>query len=287
MADAAFAALGGKAEPLSREVGFDGLDLAELDTQTLAGADGLVDARSLTANLPLWPRTQTIVMGRAAYDRLTGEQRAILAKAASEALAPASESIAANSETGAAFLCGRTGFTLLRAARSDVAAIKRGVAPVLARLREDAGARAALEAIEGMRAGTDTLRCGNVPAPAPTETVATPLDGTWTADVTRTRTSPRSPPRMRTTRRTGAVHDVAAQGPLHDRERALPGRRDARLLHRARRPTDDAPGGPLEHGAGETWRYSWSRYRGTLRLRRAAPTAMPTALRAVPWTEVR
>ena len=288
MADAAFAALGGKADTISREVGFDGLDLAELDTQTLAGADGLVEARSLTANLPLWPRTQTIVMGRAAYDRLTGEQRATLAKAASAALAPASEAIAANSETGAAFLCGRRDFTLLRAAPADVAAIKRGVAPVLARLRTDAGTRAALEAIEEMRAGTDTLRCGNVQAPAQTETAPTPVDATWKADVTREAYFAAKP-------QTHEDHE-ANWGPLTmtfrkgrftiESERSsghvVRGSyvvRGHQLLMR--------PEGSLEDGAGETWRYSWSRYRGTLRLRRAASTIMPTALRAVPWTEVR
>ena len=287
MADAAFAALGGKAETISREVEFDGLDLAELDTQTLAGADGLAFARSLTANLPLWPRTQTIVMGRAAYERLTGEQRAILAKAAAEALAPASETVAANSETGAAFLCGRRGFTLLRAAPADVAAIKRGVAPVLARLREDAGARAALEAIAGMRAGTDTLRCGNTPAPAPTESVATPVDGTWTADVTEGAYFAAGPGTQEDHQANwGPLTMLLRKGRFTIENERVPGDvmrgsyvvRGDRLLMR--------PEGPIEHGAGETWRYSWSRYRGTLRLRRAAPTGMPTALRAVPWTAV-
>jgi hypothetical protein len=138
-----------------------------------------------------------------------------------------------------------------------------------------------------MRAGTDTLRCGNAPAPAPTETAPTPVDAAWKADVTEDAYFAAKP-------LTHEDHE-ANWGPYAmtlrkgrftiENERwdhVVRGSyvvRGHRLLMR--------PEGRLEDGAGETWRYSWSRYRGTLRLRRAATTSMPTALIAVPWTEVR
>ena len=44
--------------------------------------------RGVTANLPLWPRTQVVVMGQAAYDRLSDDQKHVLAKAARAAIGP-------------------------------------------------------------------------------------------------------------------------------------------------------------------------------------------------------
>jgi TRAP-type C4-dicarboxylate transport system substrate-binding protein len=284
VADATFAALGGRARPVVAGAAYTGLDIVEQDVETLLGADGLADARSVTANLPLWPRTQTIVMSKAAYDRLTDEQHDALARAAVEAIEPSTRTIAATTESALAELCGRDRFTLLNAPPNDAEDIRLAVAPVLANLRRDGAAADALDAIDSMRAGNDTLRCADAAAPAPIEAVATPVDGTWKADVTRK-----------------AYFAVAPDDDLNEENwgpHTMVLRRGRYTLENARFP-DAAAWCTCSRGSyvvrgdlllmrpeGEpgTWRYRWSRYRGTLRLRAGAG---PTALRAVPWTEVR
>src|SRR4051794_9930248 len=185
VAEATFEALGGRARPVIAGAAYTGLDIVEQDVETLSGAAGLADARSVTGNVPLWPRAQTIVLNKAVYGRLTDEQREALTRAAIEAIGPSTRAIAKTSANGLALLCGRQGFALMTAARKDAEGIRRAAAPALANLRRDGAAAEALDAIDGMRADTDTLRCGDAPAPAPTEAVSTPVDGSWKANVTR------------------------------------------------------------------------------------------------------
>src|SRR5215218_2936508 len=185
VADATFEALGGRARPVVAGAAYTGLDIVEQDVETLSGAAGLADARSVTANLPLWPRAQTIVMNEAVYDRLTDEQREVLSRASVEAIGPSTRSIAESNAGALALLCGREGLALLAAAPAAAEDIRRAAAPVLANLRRGAAAADALDTIGAMRAGSDALRCVDAPAPAPVEAVATPVDGTWEADVTR------------------------------------------------------------------------------------------------------
>jgi len=283
VADATFRALGGRARPVIAGGAYTDVDIAEQDVETLAGASGLADARSVTANLPLWPRAQTIVIGKAAYDRLTDEQRNALARAAVEAIGPSTRSIAASNADALAVLCGRNGLRLLVATPKSAQAIRRAAGPVLARLRRDAATADALDAIGSMRANMDTLRCGDAPAPAPTGAVTTPVDGTWKAGVTRKAYFAADPLDGEDNEGNWGPHTMTlgdgrftiqnARFPAHLARGSYTVRAGLLLL----RP-DDEPG---------TWRYRWSRYRGTLRLRRGASTDMPTALRAVPWTEVR
>lgn len=282
VADATFEALGGRARPVVAGAAYTSFDIVEQDVETLKGAAGLAEARSVTANLPLWPRAQTIVMGKAAYDRLSDEQRDALARAAIEAIGPATRTIA-DSNTGAlSGLCGRDGLSLLSAAPKDAEGIRRAAAPVLADLRRGTGGAAALDAIDAMRSGTDTLRCGDAPVAAPAEAVTTAVDGTWKADVTRKAYFAADP---------GDDLNEENWGP-----QTLVLRNGRFTIENARFPADPTHGSYVVRGDrlvmhpdGEpgTWRYRWSRYRGTLRLRRGAPTDMPTALRALPWTEVR
>jgi TRAP-type C4-dicarboxylate transport system substrate-binding protein len=282
VADATFAALGGRARPVVAGAAYTGLDIVEQDVETLSDAAGLADARSITANLPLWPRAQTIVMNEAAYDRLTDEQRDALARAAIEAIGPSTRAIAATNAGALSKLCDRDGFTLLSAAPKDAEGIRRATAPVLADLRRDADEAAALDAIDSMRAGIDALRCADAPVPAPVEAVATPVDGTWKADVTREAYFAADPKDDLNEENWGPQTMILREGRFtveNARFPAYPTRgtyvvRGDRLLM----DPDGEPG---------TWRYRWSRYRGTLRLRRGAPSDMPTALRAVPWTEAR
>jgi TRAP-type C4-dicarboxylate transport system substrate-binding protein len=286
MARATFAALGGVARDIVPGGSYRGFDVVEQDTMTLSAAIGFANARSITANVPLWPRAQTIVMGRAGYDRLTDEQRNVLARAAAEAIAPQRRALEQDQATLLRGICRDAAPALLQAPPASVAALHRAVAPVLDGLRRDPAMAAALDAIDGMRAGSDALRCPPETAtPAPADE-PTPVDATWTADVTR------------------AAYFAARPFDGEDHE-ANWGRLTMRLdkgrfrLENARFPGGHASGAYVvrddellmypdaspNEGAGEIWRYRWSRYRGTLRLSRIDPQEVPTALLAVPWIE--
>ena len=289
IAERTLAALGARARAFADDSSFDGLDLAEQDLETLSGADGLPRVRSVTGNLPLWPRTQTVVMNQAAYDRLTGEQRRVLADAARAAIVPSRQAIVEAGEQGTDVLCTHEDIGVVKAAPADAAAFRRAVAPVLAPVRENARTGAALAAIEGMRSGTDTVSCaGRRQRELPAQRVETKLDGTWEADVTRGAYYAARPD--------AAEDDEANWGPQRltlDR-----GRFAFENLRYPGEPTRGAyvvkgdlllmaPEGTVQQGAGEIWRYRWSRYRDTLRLHRAARTSMPAALRAVPLIKTR
>ena len=288
VADATFEALGGRARPVVAGAAYTGLDIVEQDVETLSGAAGLADARSVTANLPLWPRAQTIVMGKAAHERLTDEQRDVLARAAIEAIGPSTRSIAESNASALTLLCAREGLALLTTAPEAAEDIRSATAPVLANLRRDAAAADALETIDAMRAGSDALRCVDAPAPAPVEAVATPVDGTWEADVTREVYFAADPAEGEDHEANWGPHTMVLRRGRYTLENArFP---DAAAWCTCSRGSYVVRGDLLvmsPDGEPGTWRYRWSRYRGTLRLRRGAATAMPTALRVVPWTEVR
>ena len=288
-AERTFAALGGRTRAFASDSSYDGLDLVEQDLETLSGADGLPRVRSLTANLPLWPRTQTVVMNRAAYDRLTDAQKRILAAAARATIAPSRKAIVDTGEQGNDVVCARGDIALEQATPADAAAFRRAVAPVLAPVRENARTGAALAAIEGMRSGTDTVSCaGRRPRHLPVRHVETKLDGTWEADVTRgAYFAARPNPGEDDEANWGPLRMTLDRGRFEIENRRFPGdptrgsyvvQGDKLLM---------APEGTVQQGAGEIWRYRWSRYRDTIRLHRAARTVMPTALRAVPWVEAR
>ena len=199
--------------------------------------------RSVTANLPLWPRAQTVVMNQAAYDRLTGGRKRILAIAARTAVAPSRQAILETGEQGNDVVCTRAAIKLVNAAPADQAAFRRAVAPALAPVRDKARTGAALAAIEGMPSGTDTVSCaGRRPRKLPAEHVKTKLDGTWEADVTRgAYFAARPNPGESDEENWGAAADHARPRPFRDREQALPRPRDARVVRSSGQPAADGP----------------------------------------------
>jgi hypothetical protein len=227
-------------------------------------------------------------MGKAAYDALSDEQRDALARAAVEAIGPSTRSIAESDAGGLALLCAREGLALLTTTPEAAEDIRRATAPVLANLRRDAAAADALDAIDAMRAGSDALRCDDAPAPAPVEAVATPVDGIWEADVTRRAYFAADPDEGEDHEENWGPHTMVLRRGRYTLENArFP---DAAAWCSCSRGSYVVRGDLLlmrPDGEPGTWRYRWSRYRGTLRLRRGASSDMPTALRAVPWTEVR
>jgi TRAP-type C4-dicarboxylate transport system substrate-binding protein len=286
---ASFAALGARGRAVVAGGDLDGYDIAELDMGTLGNSDGVYDAQSVTADLPLWPRTQSIVMAGKVFGELTEEQREWLADAATAALAPAVDAQADFSSGGTEFVCAREGFALVQMGRDQVAAVERATEPVRAAIGRDAAAGRILDGILGTRGTPDTLKCPDRPAP-PARRVsraASPLDGVWNSDVTRSR------------------YFAAHPDPNEDNE-ANWGKQTLRLDHgrfvitNARFPGEVGafgvfevegdqirffPGGVPSHGGGETWTYGWSRFRDVMRLERTVSRRNPTALVAAPWTK--
>jgi TRAP-type C4-dicarboxylate transport system substrate-binding protein len=285
-AEAAFAALGATAKPVVAGGDYDGFDIAEQDTGTLANASGTYQARSMTGDLPLWPRTQSIVMTRSAYEKLSDEQRKWLAEAATAAIAGAAHEAREFTREGVLSLCDRDDFALVRAGTAQRAAIERATARLLADIRHDAAARRILDGILQMRGTLDALSCPAPPdekAPKPSGKPS-PIDGVWKSDVTRSRYF--------------AAHPLAGEdnegnwGPhtmVLDRGRfTITNARFAEEVVGSGTFTVDGNLlvlWPLEsrHVPGEHWKYRWSAYRGVMRLRRDTQHDLPTALRAAPW----
>jgi TRAP-type C4-dicarboxylate transport system substrate-binding protein len=115
--------------------GFDG---AELDPLTITQNDYDVGARALTGNVVLWPKPQTIVMNRRAYARLTSGQQRILREAGRQAVGPELVRIARDQQAGLGELCKHGTLRIANASSTDLAALRRAVRPVYARLERDA-----------------------------------------------------------------------------------------------------------------------------------------------------
>jgi C4-dicarboxylate-binding protein DctP len=162
VARATFATLGGVGRGFLTS-DLSGLDGAELDLLVIS--EDVLDrrSRSLTGNVVLWPKAQTIVMNRAAFDRLTPEQREILRRAGRAALAPELRRDAHDERHVRSVLCSAATLRVATATPADRAALRRAVAPVYRSLERDPATKAWIAQIRRMRrtvtTGTDGVRC--------------------------------------------------------------------------------------------------------------------------------
>jgi TRAP-type C4-dicarboxylate transport system substrate-binding protein len=159
VAEATFRALGARPAP-EVPVDFTGFDGAEVDPLTITENGWDQGARGLTANVAFWPKPQTIVMNRRAFAALTPEQRAVLAEAAREALAPELAQIAREQRLGISILCGDGGFRLVNATSAQAAALRRAVQPVYDRIERNPLTRRWIAQIERRRTAPDVVDCG-------------------------------------------------------------------------------------------------------------------------------
>ena len=113
--------------------GFDG---AENDPLTIAENSYDEGARALTGNVVLWPKPQTIVMNRRAYDSLRPAQQRILRAAGREAVVPELERIIRDQRFGLTTLCAAK-LHVVTATPADLAALRKAVGPVYDQLRRD------------------------------------------------------------------------------------------------------------------------------------------------------
>jgi TRAP-type transport system periplasmic protein len=265
--------------------GADGteLDIASLDVDTDVYWE---QARSVTTNVVLWPRATTLVMNLERWNGLTDAQRAVLQDAARAAVAPAMERERKYERGGTAALCDRD-FRLVRASAGQLAALRRAVEPVHRRLENDGDTRAALERIRSLKnaapaAPVPACRAAQDRAPARSDA---PVVGTWQVRVTRGQIA--AAPRLSGERvwdnwgtitlalRAGGdfemLNDRFPDGPIGLGTWSTRG--DVLTF---------VPGGTVSMGAGETWRYRWTLFRGSLVLRRLSEDAGPTVLTLAP-----
>ena len=130
-----------------------GLDGAELDVSTIASNGYDVPGATLTANVVLWDRPETIVISRDAFDRLPPAQREILRRAGREALAPVLARIDKEQTQALELVCGRGNLTLATASTSELADLQVAVQPVYAELERDVQTREFIAEIRRLRSG--------------------------------------------------------------------------------------------------------------------------------------
>ena len=165
-----------------------GLDGAELDLATIAQNAHDELAPTLAANVVLWPRAETIVMNRDAFEALTQEQQEILRRAGREALAPELSRVERDENAALATVCERSKLSFATASATDLGLLRAAVRPVYAELERDAQTREWIGEIVKLRQDDDAsslhpLRCPGAEAHAKTD--ASLLEGRWKVSWTR------------------------------------------------------------------------------------------------------
>ena len=187
IAEAAFRALG--ASPATYDSGsISELDGAELGLVTIAYNRYQEPARTLTANVVFWPRAMTVVMNRQAFDALTTRQKDVLRRAGVEAAGPAVARLQHDAETWLNAVCRGNELDLVRASRSERAALRRAVASVYDELERDPLTQELIVKIrqlrgQGRTSDVDPVRCATRRAGANADAPA--LQGRWKATLTR------------------------------------------------------------------------------------------------------
>ena len=116
----------------------------------------------LTANLPLFPKTLTLFAGDGAYDRLAGDQREAVRKAA-ELTAAYAAAHAPSERALVRDFCGEgPPFSAVAASPDDIAGLENAARPVYTQLEQDPGTKAAIAAIRALKAASPAA-----PAAAP------------------------------------------------------------------------------------------------------------------------
>ena len=162
VAKATFAALGGAGRGfLTSDLA--GIDGAEVDLLVVSSDALDTGGRPLTGNVVLWPKAQTIVMNRAAFDRLTAEEQAILRRAGHAAFSAELKRDVHDEEYLASLLCGAGRLPVITATRTELAALRTAVRPVVRALERDPFTKAWIAHIRRLRATgpsrPDAVRC--------------------------------------------------------------------------------------------------------------------------------
>ncbi|WP_460627754.1 TRAP transporter substrate-binding protein [Intrasporangium mesophilum] len=162
--------------------GLDGISIQVAGTTQYADS-----VRSITGNVPLYPRPIVIVASKQADEKLSAEQREWLRSAVRDSTGPATTLLRNEVRDALSALCRNAWFRIDDAKPDAVAAMHEKVRPLMASLREDAETAQYLDRIEQLRSGVtpytdETPSCVGYPGPAqpPDPPLArTPVDGTY------------------------------------------------------------------------------------------------------------
>ena len=124
---------------------------------SFARAGGLTKPTTVTGNLVLYPKINTLVVNQDRWNGLTASERRVLEQAADATRAWATESMPATAAEAAAYC--HAGGTIFTAPVEGIAAFKAAVAPMIARLETDPETKALIAKIRSLNAST--------PIPAP------------------------------------------------------------------------------------------------------------------------
>jgi len=257
VAEATFRALGAHAAGYipGNLTAFDG---AELDPLTITQNNYDLGAHALTGNVVFWPKPQTIVMNRHAYDRLTTKQRQVLETAGRAAIAPELRRISRDQRVVLSALC-ESGLPIATATPRELAALRRAVRPVYARLEHDPGTRRWIAQIRSVHhIKQDALRC-----PDDVRKESSPLKGNFTGSLTRAQILRETGSKALAEKLHGSWTARLADGRFEFRDRDT--RADARgtfVVHGNRVKFVFATGVGLKEG--QIANYTWSIYRDRL-----------------------
>lgn len=291
-----FRALG--ASPASYEPGGD-ISLFDGTEGGLAGIEGdRYDgpARTLAANVYLWPRALAIVINRQAYEALSDDQREALRAAGRAAVDPAIEDIEGREREALGVLCNRAQLVLRSASRSQLDALRAATSPVSRALERDPDTRGAAREIAAMRAEVE-------PEPAPICTTengeratggATPVDGLWRMETTADEFAEIAPPGDVVPENWGKLTVAIAAGRFaftnENREACIWAYGGYTVKRNIVELTVEDGGGDAPTGAanrpGEVYSYRWSRYRDRLTLSPVRGAISPEGFRVKPWRHV-
>ena len=167
--------------------GYDGI---EQQVASVAGNRYDAVARSITANVALWPRPLVVVASTTALQKLNSAQRQVLRQAAASAVQPATQGQQSEESESVGILCRRGAVRFVSAAPGDVATLQAAGDRVRDWLATDSATRGYLARIDRLRdkasfaASTETApSCDGIApeiATAARPGARTQLDGTWT-----------------------------------------------------------------------------------------------------------
>jgi TRAP-type C4-dicarboxylate transport system substrate-binding protein len=282
-----FAALGAATEGYNVGVLPAAADGAELDVNTIGLNTFDARAKGLTSNVVFWARPQTVFANRQAFQRLTPAQRQILRRAGREALAPEIARVAKEEQAALTAICGRGTLALARASATDLAALRRAVQPVYAKLNKDSFTKDVIREITRLRAArpADVVEC---PA-ASRAGAASRLEGGWQAASSREDLLAAGTPPNEAERQSGVATLELHRGQWIARERhtgfvwrgpyAVKGDILYLTIAYCRGSKDVCFRGTAE--------YKWSRYRDRLTLARLSGSPTYYGVLAKPLTRLR
>jgi hypothetical protein len=174
-------ALGAIPRPTPGMGALTGLDVYEQQLSSIFGNQYFRHARSVTANLALWPRPMVLFANPTALGKLSPDQRAALHEAATNVIPAYTQSARGEDADAIRALCG-IGLPFTRAALPEFRAAFR---PVYAGLQRDPATRSQLAQIDAMKQGVPAEPVAGCPAHVPSLPGGpTALDGTYRKTLT-------------------------------------------------------------------------------------------------------